>query len=236
MPGTDFYRALATLKFVRTELMHERDAHNAMKLCFEKIHKTLDMYRGHCINRIRFHLNRHHSEYLRKVRAMRVGGGSSRGGASAGHQHDRHEALKEECPLLRDTAAPAEPRRSMRVGIAQEMAAEIEHLKAVIQRKDLEIERLAMLLDDNDERSPEAAADGDERSHEVAADGDSQQLYYNNGNADKDDHGITSASSRTAAKEKQRLAKRMNPFMPSPSPSLTPSTPLSPAASDDGDD
>ena len=71
MPGADFYRALATANFIREELMHEREAHDAMKLCFEKIHKSLDMYQGHYINRLRFHLNRHHTEYLRKVRSMR---------------------------------------------------------------------------------------------------------------------------------------------------------------------
>ena len=71
MPGADFYRALATARFMKEELLQERDAHNAMKLCFEKIHKSLDMYQGHYINRLRFHLNRHHTEYLRKVRAMR---------------------------------------------------------------------------------------------------------------------------------------------------------------------
>ena len=71
MPGADFYRALATAKFLKTELLHERDAHNAMKLCFEKIHQSLDMYQGHYINRLRFHLNRHHTEYLRKVRVLR---------------------------------------------------------------------------------------------------------------------------------------------------------------------
>jgi hypothetical protein len=128
MPGTKFYRALATLRVVRNELLVERDAHNAMKLCFKKIHESLDMYQGHYINRLRFHLNRHHTEYLRKVRVMRKE-------KSDGDQ-DEEEVSK------------SQNRRSARVGIAADLANEVEQLKKVIMRKDLEIERLAMLLDD----------------------------------------------------------------------------------------
>ena len=127
MPGTKFYRALATLRVVRNELLVERDAHNAMKLCFKKIHESLDMYQGHYINRLRFHLNRHHTEYLRKVRVMRKE-------KSDGDQDD--------------DVSKSQTRRSARVGIAADLANEVEQLKKVIMRKDLEIERLAMLLDD----------------------------------------------------------------------------------------
>jgi hypothetical protein len=131
MPGADFYRALATASFLRDELLHERDAHNAMKLCFEKIHKSLDMYQGHYINRLRFHLNRHHTEYLRKVRVMR---------------REKHEKRVEE-----QTAVPSSSsRRSMRVGIAQELTHENEELKLQLRRRDLEIDRLTMLLDEKD--------------------------------------------------------------------------------------
>jgi hypothetical protein len=129
MPGADFYRALATTNFIREELMHERDAHNAMKLCFEKIHKSLDMYQGHYINRLRFHLNRHHTEYLRKVRAMRK---------------EMNEQQEESTKLHNST------RRSMRVGIAQELSNEVNELKRQLRRKDLEIDRLTMLLDEKD--------------------------------------------------------------------------------------
>jgi hypothetical protein len=128
MPGTDFYRAMATVKYIRDELMHERDAHDAMKLCFEKIHKSLDMYQGHFINRLRFHLNRHHTEYLRKVRVMKK---------------ERNEMREEE-----STNTTSSGRRSMRVAAAQDLANEVETLKLQLRRKDLEIERLAMLLDD----------------------------------------------------------------------------------------
>lgn len=128
MPGADFYRAMATANFLREELMHEREAHDAMKLCFEKIHKSLDMYQGHYINRLRFHLNRHHTEYLRKVRAMRK---------------ERNEKQEEEEDLQNNNS-----RRSMRVGIAQDLANEIEAMKLQLRRKDMEIQRMAMLLDD----------------------------------------------------------------------------------------
>jgi hypothetical protein len=147
MPGTDFYRAIATAKFLQDELMHERDAHNAMKLCFDKIHKSLELYKGHYINRLRFHLNRHHTEYLRKVRAMR----KEKMERKLRNQEKPAEQESEPVP----DNAPASPsssparRRSMRVGIAQDLASEVERLKAVIRSKDLEIERLAMLLDES---------------------------------------------------------------------------------------
>jgi hypothetical protein len=134
MPGADFYRALATANFIREELMHEREAHDAMKMCFEKIHKSLDMYQGHYINRLRFHLNRHHTEYLRKVRSMRK---------------ERNEKQMEE-----DAHPKTSSRRSMRVGIAQELSNEVEALKLQLRRKNLEIDRMAMLLDDKDTTEP----------------------------------------------------------------------------------
>jgi hypothetical protein len=142
MPGTDFYRALATVKYLQRELMHERDAHNAMKLCFERIHKSLDMYQGHYINRLRFHLNRHHTEYLRKVRSMKKKKNSSSSGESGSQ-------LEEEGSTDDPTSSTSNhQRRSMRVGIAHDLANEVEQLKNIIKRKDLEIERMAMLLDE----------------------------------------------------------------------------------------
>jgi hypothetical protein len=129
MPGADFYRALATVKFFQVELMHERDAHNAMKLCFEKIHKSLDMYKGHYINRLRFHMNRHHTEYLRKVRAM------------------RKDAEREE-EENKKSSQKKKARCSMRVAVAQDLAKEVKELKDTVRRKDLEIDRLTMLLDE----------------------------------------------------------------------------------------
>jgi hypothetical protein len=127
MPGADFYRALATVKFFQVELMHERDAHKAMKLCFEKIHKSLDMYKGHYINRLRFHMNRHHTEYLRKVRAMRKD-------AEREEETNKKKKKKARC--------------SLRVAVAQDLEKEVKELKDTVRRKDLEIDRLTMLLDE----------------------------------------------------------------------------------------
>ena len=142
MPGTDFYRAIATVKYLQRELMNERDAHTAMKLCFERIHKSLDMYQGHYINRLRFHLNRHHTEYLRKVRSMKKKKNSSSSGESGSQ-------LEEEGSTDDPTSSASNhQRRSMRVGIAHDLANEVEQLKNIIKRKDLEIERMAMLLDE----------------------------------------------------------------------------------------
>ncbi len=132
MPGTAYYRAIATARYFQRELENERDAHNAMKLCFEKIHESLDMYKGHYINRLRFHLNRHHTEYLRKVRAAK----KEKGDTVSSQGEDGEES------------ATSPQRRSMRVGIAQDLANEVEQMKNIIKRKDLDIERLAMLLDE----------------------------------------------------------------------------------------
>jgi hypothetical protein len=121
--ATLFYRALATANHLSDELKLQTDRRKAMELCFKKIHESLGMYKGHYINRIRFHLNRHHTEYLRKVRV-------------AGRA--RTEAPK-----------PSQ-RHSLRVGIAADMAAQIHRLEAALQERDAEVERLCVLLDAKD--------------------------------------------------------------------------------------
>ena len=117
--ATPYYRALATAKHLSDELKLQTDRRKAMELCFKKIHDSLGMYKGHYINRIRFHLNRHHTEYLRKVRVA----GSAR------------------------TEAPKPSHRSVRVGIATNMAEHISRLEGVVKEQDAEIERLCALLD-----------------------------------------------------------------------------------------
>ncbi len=119
--ATPYFRALATAHHLSQELRTETDRRKAMELCFKKIHASLDMYKGHYINRLRFHLNRHHTEYLRKVRAM---------GKAAS-----------------DKEAPEKKPRSLRVGIASDMAAQILRLEQMVQDRDAEIERLCALLD-----------------------------------------------------------------------------------------
>jgi len=64
MPS-QYYRALATCSFLKGQLEHEQVARKAMELCISKIRKTLDLYKGHLINRIRFHIDNHHSEFAR---------------------------------------------------------------------------------------------------------------------------------------------------------------------------
>ena len=176
--ATDFFRALSTIKVLQEELMHERDAHSAMKMCFEKIHKSLDMYQGHYINRLRFHLNRHHTEYLRKVRAMRKEQHKSTGGS-----HD-------------DTDSSGSQRRSMRVGAAQDLAKEVERLQLIVRRKDLEIERLAMLLDEADNNNNKAS------EKEVDTTTTNQEKKKNKNEESNDTY---------AAK---RMKKLMNPYYP----------------------
>jgi hypothetical protein len=123
--ATPYYRALATAKLLSDELKTETDRRKAMELCFKKIHASLDMYKGHYINRLRFHMNRHHTEYLRKVRVQR-----------------KEEAAKQE--------TPKKPTNSLRVGIAADMANQIIRLEQIVKDREAEIERLCMLLDAKD--------------------------------------------------------------------------------------
>jgi hypothetical protein len=58
---------MATANMLREQMQREIDARKAMELCFKKIRESLEMYKGHLINRIRFHMDRHHTEYLRSV-------------------------------------------------------------------------------------------------------------------------------------------------------------------------
>ena len=128
--ATPYYRALATVHHLQQELKTETDRRKAMELCFKKIHASLDMYKGHCINRLRFHLNRHHTEYLRKVRVM----------AKEEEEVNRGSSSKNTHPQRRKP-------NSLRVAIASDMAAKIIRLEKIVQDRDAEIERLCKLLD-----------------------------------------------------------------------------------------
>jgi hypothetical protein len=122
--ATPYFRALATAKHLSDELKLQTERRQAMELCFRKIHDSLAIYKGSCINRIRFHLNRHHTEYLRKVRVM----GKAK------------------------IEAPKPSHHSIRVGIASDMAAQVRRLEQAVQDRDAEIERLCALLDAVSER------------------------------------------------------------------------------------
>lgn len=124
--ATPYYRALATANHLGNELRNETERRKAMELCFKKIHASLDMYKGHYINRLRFHLNRHHTEYLRKVRMIE-------GKASQSKMESNPQKSN-----------------SLRIGIASEMAAQIRRLEQAVQARDAEIERLCALLDEKD--------------------------------------------------------------------------------------
>ncbi len=121
--ATKYYRLLATAKHLSDELKTETERRKAMELCFKKIHTSLDMYKGHYINRLRFHMNRHHTEYLRKVRAA--------------NKNTKEQTV---------SSAP----HSQRVGIASDMAKEIQRLEKVLTERNEEIERLCALLDAKD--------------------------------------------------------------------------------------
>ncbi len=66
--STPFERALATAKLLSDELKRQTEQRQAMELCVRKMQESLTMYKGRCVDRIRFHLNQHQTEYLRKVR------------------------------------------------------------------------------------------------------------------------------------------------------------------------
>ena len=128
--ATPYYRALATVKHLSDELKTETDRRKAMELCFSKIHKSLDMYKGHYINRLRFHMNRHHTEYLRKVRSMDVAVMVKKAVSS-------NEVAKPNPPA---------PPHSRRVGAAADLANRIHHLEKILDQRNTEIERLCALL------------------------------------------------------------------------------------------
>ena len=134
--ATAYYRALATAKHLSDELKTETDRRKAMELCFSKIHKSLDMYKGHFINRLRFHMNRHHTEYLRKVRSMGVV-------VVVKKKKQQQQQSSEE-------VAKPNPSHSLRVGAAADMANRIHHLEKILDQRNTEIERLCALLDAKD--------------------------------------------------------------------------------------
>ena len=125
-----YFRAMATCSMLKRQLEKETHSRQAMELCFEKIHKSLDLYKGHFINRIRFHMNRHHTEYLRKVRLN----------AKAAKPKPKEQTSV---------------RRSERVSQLEELAAELAEAKKELAQKTEQIDELCMLLE-----AADAKADG----------------------------------------------------------------------------
>ena len=121
--GTPYIRAFATIDLLHDELTKEREARKAMELCYEKVQSILDnRFKGHLVDRIRFHLKHHREVYLRKVRRLKLA-----------------EKKKE-----KDETAQ---RRSLRVGKADDMEKEINRLKDLLTDRDDEIERLCRMVD-----------------------------------------------------------------------------------------
>ena len=119
--ATAYYRLLATCSVLKDQLENETLARKAMELCFKKIHKSLNLYKGHLINRIRFHMNRHHTEYLRKVRVQ-----------------------SKKKPTPQTTAA----RRSERVSQLEELSAKLDAAQRQLREKEEQIDILCRMLDE----------------------------------------------------------------------------------------
>lgn len=119
-----YFRAMATCSMLKRQLEKETSSRQAMELCFKKIHKSLDLYKGHFINRLRFHMNRHHTEYLRKVRVQ--------------------ESMKTKKPKLNPQPTA---RRSERVSQMEELAAELAQVKKELALKTQQVDELCIMLD-----------------------------------------------------------------------------------------
>jgi len=122
--ASSYFRAMATCSMLKKQLEKETHSRQAMELCFKKIHKSLDLYKGHFINRLRFHMNRHHTEYLRKVRVQ----------AKKGNFKSK------------ESSAPT-TRRSERVSQLEELTAELEQTKKALALKSQQAEELCKMLE-----------------------------------------------------------------------------------------
>ena len=125
-----YYRAMTTCSALKKQLEQERQSRQAMELCFQKIHKSLDRYKGHLINRIRFHMNNHHTEYLRKVRLI-------------------HASKK--TPNKQTTPKTEPARRSERISQLEDLAAQLETMKEELARKNAIIDEMTSMLEAADQ-------------------------------------------------------------------------------------
>jgi hypothetical protein len=140
MPSA-YYRALATCALVKQELEKEKLARQAMVMCFQKIYTSLEMYKGHLINRIRFHMDRHHTEYARYAFRLSIHTSNNQSLLS---RKVRALNYKRENKRRRELKAQPSTRQSERTS---PHSKEIEELKAIIAQKDEQIETLCNLLD-----------------------------------------------------------------------------------------
>lgn len=93
---------------------------------------------GHLINRIRFHMDRHHSEYIRRVRVQ------------------KHQREKKRKP------APVPPTRQSERTTAH--SKEIDQLKATLLERETHIDKLASALD---AQHPVETADKEVQSEDI---------------------------------------------------------------------
>ena len=125
--GTPLIRAMNTIDLLHAELTRERERRQAMDMCFANISKTLlNRFQGHLINRIRHHMIFHHNVYVRRIRVMNK-------------QEEKAKA-----------SSKSASRRSLRVGIAEDLSNEVERLKALLEARDSEIESLCKRIDSSD--------------------------------------------------------------------------------------
>ena len=130
-----YFRAMATCSILKRQLEHEQQSHQAMQLCFQKIHKSLDRYKGHLVSRIRFHMNNHHTEYLRKVRLTQAN-------------------KKKTAPATK----PEPSRRSERISQMEDLSAQLEAMREELIRKNAIIDEMARMLDMADGHAAETTA------------------------------------------------------------------------------
>ena len=110
--ATSYFCAMAMCSMLKEQLAKEIRSRQAMELCFKKIYQLLDLYQGHCIYRLRFHMNRHHTEYLRKVRMQ-----------------------EKKAPKQPNPRARLPERRSERVSQIEELTAKLGKAKRIIKEQ-----------------------------------------------------------------------------------------------------
>jgi hypothetical protein len=141
--ATPYFRAIATCSVLKTQLQDEIQSRQAMELCFQKIHSSLDNYKGHLVNRIRFHLNRHHTEYLRKIKSADI----------------------------RKSTPTKKTKKNSKLNIEQ-VTAELKQAKDLLAQKEQQIEELSRMLDQFDCVLPTANDAGTQAvEHEIVAEG-----------------------------------------------------------------
>ena len=128
---SEYHRALATCCVLKQQLEKEQTARKAMAICIQDIKKKLDRYKGHLIDRIRFHIDHHQTEYVRKVRV----------------QNYQKENLRR-----RQRESKAAEQRPKRVAVTQ--LKDVDDLRALLAERDEQIEALCLLIENGAPAAP----------------------------------------------------------------------------------